>query len=126
MNLTFVFGWGHRGPHPVSYTHLDVYKRQVMEKFSGENNSSQPVNRAKILHSHYLQKIKFSIPVWFVPAVPRWIVNPDSPGQFNSLKVPGRSAPIFKSAPAKQPGRFSHFPPLSHSLPCLLYTSRCV
>ena len=107
---------GALGPSPVSYTHLDVYKRQTYDRVTSPSPPSPP-------RSPYP-----------TPAPPRAApVSRRSPGR---AKVPP-AAPVLRrrtptsASPADPHGKSpppvgSTTAPSTPPCPCLLYTSRCV
>ena len=128
--------------HPVSYTHLDVYKRQPISSAASwarrRASSARGVNLFSIIKKHFLSKgvviyqnycrgiIAEAVPsadpaAWRRTRSPRPLRRDAAASAGRCADTAGRSAPAPPCPPAHPPG-----PPPRPVGPCLLYTSRCV
>ena len=116
---------------PVSYTHLDVYKRQVHGRYNGEvkiTENSIIVEGKEV--KFYAEKDPANIP--WAECGAEYVV--DSTGVFTTTEacqahIKGGAKKVVISAPAKDKETPTFVMGVNHdkyTKDCLLYTSRCV
>ena len=107
---------------PVSYTHLDVYKRQVIVQAINRLTGDDFVSNKEALNAALAQGLKTinAVSYTHLPAEPAPERSPHpASGRHSGIPI---FRPLHRSPPCAQRGIFL----FGQSQRCLLYTSRCV
>ena len=98
---------------PVSYTHLDVYKRQLYDRFTRESNIGEKLDHPKVMRVFGGEKRSriYMVMEWCGGRLLRQILHEGRISQERAIRIAKGILEALQYI---------------HANGCLLYTSRCV